>query len=109
MFIQHKKISASGIKFFIQENNKEIGRIYLYILKNDLHKAPFGFLEDVFVAEKFRGRGLGRQLIQEVIKVARQKRCYKLLATSRRSKKKLHGWYRQFGFKKWGWEFRVDF
>ncbi|HBX16020.1 MAG TPA: GNAT family N-acetyltransferase, partial [Candidatus Magasanikbacteria bacterium] len=47
MKIQQKKITTRGIKFFIKDGKKEIGRAYLYILKNDLHKEPFGFLEDV--------------------------------------------------------------
>jgi GNAT superfamily N-acetyltransferase len=34
------------------------------------------FLEDLFVGEPFRGRGIGRALLSEVARIARQEGCY---------------------------------
>ncbi len=34
------------------------------------------FLEDLFVREAFRGRGVGRALLSEVARIARQEGCY---------------------------------
>ena len=34
------------------------------------------FLEDLFVREAFRGRGIGRALLSEVARIARQEGCY---------------------------------
>ncbi len=107
--IKQKKIKARGIKFFIKNRKKEIARAYLYILRNDLHKEPFGLLEDVFIDDSFRGRGLGTKLVQKVIETAKKKGCYKLIATSRYSRPKVHKWYKKLGFKKYGIEFRMDF
>ncbi len=52
MEIKKTELLAIGKKLFIEENGVEIARAYLYFLKNDLHKKPFGFMEDVFVQEK---------------------------------------------------------
>ena len=109
MKIQQKKITTRGIKFFIKDGKKEIGRAYLYILKNDLHKEPFGFLEDVLVDEKYRGHGLGTNLVQAIIKAAQKHGCYKLICTSRHSRSVVHALYERLGFINHGLEFRIDF
>jgi len=57
MKIKRKTIKEEGIKFFIEVDGKEIGRAFLYILYNDLHKKPFGLLEDVYINEDLRGQG----------------------------------------------------
>jgi GNAT superfamily N-acetyltransferase len=72
---------------------------------NDLHKEPFGLLEDV----SQRGGGLGSALVKEVIAAARELGCYKLVATSRTSRSKVHELYERLGFEKHGVEFRIDF
>lgn len=100
---------AYGIKFSIVESDQEVARAYLYLIYNDLHSEPFGLLEDVHVLEKDRGRGLGTQLVNEVIRKAQEKGCYKLIATSRKSRPKVHALYERLGFVDHGLEFRIDF
>ena len=109
MEIKQKLIKAGDIKFFIEQNGKEVARAYLYILKNDLHAEPFGFLEDVFVDESLRGQGIGTGLLKEIIKMAKDNQCYKIVATSRYERPKVHALYERLGFKDWGKEFRMNF
>ena len=109
MDIQQKTINASGIKLFAEDNGKEIAHAYLYLLRNDLHEEPFGFMEDVFVDENFRSQGLGTKLVEELIKVAKENNCYKLIGTSRYARPKVHELYIRLGFKDQGKEFRIDF
>jgi len=99
--------SAKGVRFSLSDGRKEIARAYLYVLNNDLHDEPFGLLEDVFVDEAQRGRGLGTMLVEAVIGAAREAGCYKLIATSRTSRPKVHELYEQLGFEKYGIEFRL--
>jgi len=108
MEIKQKEINASGIKFFIEKDGVEVARATLYLMYNDLHKRPFGLLEDVFVEKDFRGQGFGTQLVQKVLDDART-RCYKLLATSRYAREKVHKWYVDLGFEDYGKEFRMNF
>ena len=109
MDIQKQTISVSGIKLFIEDDGKEVARAFLYLLKNDLHEEPFGFMEDVFVEENFRSQGLGTKIVEELIKVAKENNCYKLIATSRYARPKVHVMYERLGFKDQGKEFRIDF
>ena len=98
MKIQAKTADAQGIRFSIVEEEQEIARTYLYIMHNDLHQEPFGLLEDVYVNERERGRGIGTKLVQQVIEAAQEKGCYKLIATSRKSRPKVHQLYKKLGF-----------
>ncbi len=91
------------------EEGEEIGHVYLYLIKNDLHKEPYGFLEDVFIEEKYRSQGYGKKIMQEVIQKAKDTGCYKLLGTSRSSREKVHDFYINLGFVQWGKEFRMNF
>ncbi len=97
-----------AIRVAAKENNKEVGHAYLYIIYNDLHDKPYGLLEDVFVEEKFRGRGLGSELLHRIIAEAKERGCYKLVADSRYERTEVHAWYEKEGFKKYGFEFRFD-
>ena len=78
-------------------------------MTNDLHDAPFGLLEDVYVDESQRGNGLGTALVKEGISAARDAGCYTLIATSRTSRPKVHELYERLGFEKHGVEFRMNF
>ncbi len=117
MEIKAKTIDAKGIKYSLVEGDKpngmasqrEIARAYLYIMHNALHQEPFGLLEDVYVTENKRGKGLGTQLVQQVIQAAKEQGCYKLIATSRKSRSQVHQMYNKLGFQERGLEFRLDF
>ncbi|MBI5728895.1 MAG: GNAT family N-acetyltransferase [Candidatus Magasanikbacteria bacterium] len=100
---------ARAIKLVAEEAGREIGRVYLYILTNDLHAEPFGFLEDLFVEEAYRKSGIGRQLVERAVAEAKQVGCYKLICTSRFGRDHLYAWYEELGFKQHGVEFRMDF
>lgn len=108
MIIVEDKISNFGIKFILKNETNIIGRAYLYILYNDLHSEPFGFIEDVFIDEEFRGQGLGTKIINQIIKRAEELGCYKIIMTSRYSNEKVHKLYSQLGFEDRGKEFRLN-
>ncbi|MEI6731599.1 MAG: GNAT family N-acetyltransferase [archaeon] len=109
MEINKKDLNATGIKFYIKHEGREVARAHLYLLRNDLHKQPFGFMEDVFISEELRGKGMGTTLVQRVIEEAKTAGCYKLICTSRHSKPKVHALYEKLGFADHGKEFRMNF
>ncbi len=106
--INRQDISATGIKIILREKNRIIARASLYLLRNDLHEKPYGFMEDVFVEEQFRGQGYGEKIAAAIIEEARKRGCYKLICTSRFSNEKAHKLYEKLGFKNHGNEFRID-
>jgi len=106
--IKIKKVSGKELKILILEKNKEIARVFLYILTNDLHKEPFGLVEDVFVKENYRDKGYGTKIMKVLIEEAKKSGCYKLICTSRFSRPKVHRFYKKLGFEKHGYEFRMN-
>ena len=108
MNIKQTEKTTVGIKIFVEENGVELGRAWLYLIYNDLHTEPYGLLEDVFVKEDVRGKGVGNKLLEKVISQAREKKCYKIIGTSRMSRDMVHEWYKRLGFREYGLEFRMD-
>jgi GNAT superfamily N-acetyltransferase len=106
--IKRETRNAHGVRLSISHDGREIARAYLYVMTNDLHQAPFGLLEDVYVDESHRGAGLGAILVREVVGAAREAGCYKLIATSRNSRPKVHELYRRLGLEDHGIEFRMN-
>ena len=105
-----QEIQSKAIKLTINnENNEELARAFLFLITNDLHKEPYGLIEDVFVVESARGQGLGKEITNKTIEKAKELGCYKLICTSRFPKEFVHEMYIKLGFKKHGYEFRMDF
>ena len=108
MHLTVTRAPAHGIRITRAVKGKVVGRAFLYILWNGLHDRPFGFMEDVFVEPEHRGSNVGTALVKRVIAEAKRHGCYKLVATSRHSREKVHALYLKLGFKDHGKEFRID-
>ncbi|MFH1427319.1 MAG: GNAT family N-acetyltransferase [Patescibacteria group bacterium] len=109
MNIKKDKIISEGIRFSVIDKGKKIGQADLCLFKNKFHDRPFGLMESVFINEDCRGQGIGTKLVKELISEAKRLNCYKLIATSRYSRPKVHELYLELGFKDWGKEFRIDY
>ena len=109
MDVNREKIAAQGIRFSVSADGVEVARAYLYLMHNDLHQEPFGLMEDVYVDESQRGEDMGTRVVNERVAAAKENGCYKLIATSRDSRPKVHELYRRLGFSDHGREFRINF
>jgi GNAT superfamily N-acetyltransferase len=109
MALKAVRVPAYGVKITKALKGKVVGRAYLYVMTNDLHERPFGLMEDVFVEPDSRGSEIGTTMVKRVIAEAKRRRCYKLVATSRHARHRVHALYDRLGFKDHGREFRIDF
>lgn len=100
------------IRISLTEAGEEMARASVYFLKNELHVGEHAgivaYLEDVFVNDQYRSRGLGRKIVEQAIREARSAGAYKLIANSRADRVGVHEFYRKLGFDEHGKEFRVD-
>lgn len=103
------EVNSKAYRFSFSEGGQKIARAYLYVIRNDLHVKPYGLLEDVWVSDVFRGKGVATSLMQDVISKAKEEGCYKIIATSRLEKMKVHDLYLRIGFALHGYEFRMEF
>ncbi len=85
-----------------------MGWAYLYVIFQDRYKEPYGLMENVYIEEEYRGKGLGTKLIDLIIEEAKKQNCYKIIGTSKKIKPKVHEFYKKHGFKDIGLEFRMD-
>lgn len=96
------------VRFACTHDGKEIARARLMIIYNDLHEEPYGVLEDVYVDEAHRGKGLGTTMAQECIREAKRRGCYKVIAQSRYGREHVHKMYERLGLRDYGKNFRLD-
>ena len=108
LYKTHEERRLYAKKVCAYDGEREIGRAYVYVIYNDLHEAPYGLLEDVFVNESYRGKNIGNTLLQHAISAAKECGCYKLIGTSRLERIAVHEWYERLGFEKYGYEFRLN-
>lgn len=76
-----------------------VGYVSVHWLPYLLLPAPEGFVSELFVAQAYRGQGIGKQLLAAVTAAAHQRGCYRLmLANSRERESYLRGFYQQQGW-----------
>ena len=79
------------------------GTVTLVCVPNLTHGGrPWAQVENMVVEEKLRGTGIGRQLIDECLRIARRAGCYKVQLQSGHQRREgphdAHSFYRRRGF-----------
>jgi phosphinothricin acetyltransferase len=77
------------------DNNTITGVASLHII-NKLTRT-LGLIEDVAVNENYRGKGIGKKLVQKLIELASDKKCDKIVLNS---SEKNSTFYKKIGFEK---------
>ena len=87
-----KDVTYEYFKNYIDENKDKIRILVIYNHENKLigagsifkleklHNNPIGQIEDVIICEKYRGRGLGNLIIENLVNVGfNEFNCYKII------------------------------
>jgi glucosamine-phosphate N-acetyltransferase len=78
--------------------NQIIGTATLLIEQKFIHSGgKAGHIEDVATRHGYEGKGIGRKIIEELIKIAKESKCYKVTLDC---DEKVAGFYEKLGFKK---------
>ena len=81
-FIYHLQsiLSTNSIIVIAEHEGKIIGSAKLIIdLKLNKYLNAIGHIEDVVVKSSFRKQGIGQQLVNQLVGLARSKNCYKVI------------------------------
>ena len=70
--------TGSIYNFFVAEENGIVQGIALHYFKYSTWKGKCLFLEDIVVNQDYRGKGIGKLLFDEVVKVAADNNCKSL-------------------------------
>jgi GNAT superfamily N-acetyltransferase len=89
-------------------NGRIVGFASLTI-KNSLWKEGYlGHIDELVVDEKSRGKGVGTRLLDEMIKVSKERSCKKIELDSAFHRKEAHKFYESKGFENRAFVFSED-
>ena len=96
LFLDQKHVFSVVAVDSINNGNTEkvIGFGSLH-LSRKIRGGIIGFIEEIVVLENYRGRGIGKLIMRELIDNARNENCYKLVLECREEKK---FFYEKLGF-----------
>jgi GNAT superfamily N-acetyltransferase len=95
--------------YVVDRGVRVVGSFALLIMDNLGHLgAPSAIVEDVVVDPLFQSRGVGRQMMQFAVDLAREKGCYKLVLSSNAKRERAHAFYESLGFERHGYSFRMN-
>lgn len=96
--------------YVAEEEGRIVGTFALLVMDNLGHRgAPSAVVEDVVVDASLQGRGIGRRMMAEALRIARAKGCYKLALSSNQKRTAAHAFYEGLDFERHGISFRVQF
>lgn len=83
-----------------EADGRVIGTATVIVIDNIGHGGnPWAAVENVVVAEEYRGRGVGTRLMAAVGDIARRLGCYKLVLSSNIVRTEAHEFYRRLGWR----------
>ncbi len=90
-----------------ETDDKIVGTALLLVQKNLSHGGrPYGHIENVVVDSSYRGKGIGKEMLEYLINEARKYNCYKVILNGRKG---TEGFYESAGFKRTDeTEMRID-
>ena len=88
----------SSLVLFASDNDKIVGFVTVFILFSTFIAAPVMNIHDVFVEKDHRHAGWAEKMLNEVIKIAEQKRCGKVTLEVRKDNTGAQNLYKKLGF-----------
>jgi len=93
-------VKRQNIKYFVaKENGKIIASCYICIIPNFTRGGKsIGFIENVITDVEHRRMGIGRAVVENAIKYAKEQNCYKVVLQSGNKRTDAHLFYEKIGF-----------
>ncbi len=100
--------SPNNYVFIVEASGKVIGFATVSIKTLVRYPKPVAELDELFVIEEFRKNGIGKQLVDRVEEVAKERDCYRLYIASAKRFETAHTFYEGAGYTKYGYHFYKD-
>jgi GNAT superfamily N-acetyltransferase len=99
----------AGSHFLVAaREGKPVGLINFAVRQTILHRSPSALIDEVVVAERYRGKGVGRQLVQAAIEKCRQLGCCEVEVSTEKTNLEARKFYKKCGFEERGTLFEAD-
>jgi GNAT superfamily N-acetyltransferase len=94
--------------YVAEVDDQVVGTFALLIMDNLAHLgARSGVVEDVVVHYRWRGCGIGKQMMRFAMNQCARAGCYKLTLSSNLKREQAHAFYESLGFERHGYSFLV--
>jgi len=97
--------NSSNRIFVAEENSLLIGFVTVSFRRVVRYSKPIAELDELFVKEEVRKRGVGKLLLEAVIKESKKRDCYRLYIESAYAHTTAHLFYKNHGFTEYGLHF----
>lgn len=96
----YNKHLKSGKLFFLHIEDGEPNGLITLNTKLDIENlGKVGLIEEFVVSEKYRGKGIGKKLMNHALKEAKKLGCVEVQLYSNLKRKSAHKFYKKSGFK----------
>jgi GNAT superfamily N-acetyltransferase len=95
--------------YVAEQTGHIVGSFALLVMDNIGHLGtPSAIVEDVVVAPRLQGGGIGRAMMEFARQQSLDKGCYKIVLSSNAKRERAHAFYESLGFIQHGFSFRLD-
>ena len=102
-------LNDAGSHFLVAAREETpVGFINFTVRQTILHQSPSALIDELVVAEEYRGKGVGKQLVQAAIEECRQLGCCEVEVSTEKTNLKAREFYKQCGFEERGMLFEAD-
>lgn len=109
IFAQFARYPSYRLWLACDAQGRAIGSYALLVMHNLAHMGtPAAVVEDVVVHPQYRGRGIGRRMMEHAQALAREAGCYKLALSSNLQRDRAHAFYESLGFERHGISFVIN-
>lgn len=104
-----KYISDSDKEIMVAvDDGKIFGMISMMILPRLNHATAEMYVPELVVSEKYRGKGVGKKLINSCILLSKSRKCHRIRLESGNVRKESHKFYEHLGFEQKSLSFSLN-
>lgn len=97
--VEEIKRDPNNYLFVLEEENKVQGSIFITLCLDPMYQfRPYAVIENLIIAEEFRGQGLGRELLNHVEQFCMNRNCTKMMLMSSTKRIEAHNFFEKLGY-----------
>jgi len=97
--------NPNNFVFVAEDKDQLIGFATFSIRDVIRYSKPIAELDELFVLEEYREKGIGKQLMEKIEDIAKEKGCHRIFIESHYDHKAAHKFYEKLGYKNYGYHF----
>ncbi len=104
-----KVLNSPSNYIFVAEEGKQLVGFASFSTRNVIrYPKPIAELDELFVLEEFREKGIGKELLNSIEEKAQALDCYRLFIESNYKHETAHKFYESLGYTNYGYHFIKD-